>query len=66
MTEPNQRDSGRNAWKDERGQHSLHPAWRAFMRYCAQLQHGDIERLSIQDGVPVFAELTTKKVKFTS
>jgi hypothetical protein len=42
-----------------------HPAWRAFMRYCAELKHGEIERLVIQDGLPVLAELTTRKVKFS-
>ncbi len=44
----------------------LHPAWRTFIRYCLQLKHGEIERLCIQDGVPVLAESITKKVKFTS
>ncbi len=43
----------------------LHPAWRAFIRYCHDLSHGEIERLSIQDGLPVLAETTKKKVKFT-
>lgn len=43
---------------------SLHPAWRAFVRYCAELQHGEIEVLKIQDGLPVLAEITRKKVKF--
>jgi len=43
----------------------LHPAWQAFMRYCEKLQHGEIECLKIQDGLPVLAEVTTKKVKFT-
>jgi len=43
---------------------SHHPAWRAFIRYCAELQHGQIEVLKIQDGVPVLAEITKKKVKF--
>ena len=66
MMEPNRCDSSREAWKNETGHSTVHPAWRAFMRYCAQLQYGEIERLSIQDGVPVFAELTKKKVKFTS
>lgn len=42
----------------------LHPAWRAFIRYCRELRHGEIERLSIQDGLPILAEVTTKKVKF--
>lgn len=45
---------------------ALHPAWRTFIRYCLQLKHGEIERLCIQDGLPVLAETTTKKVKFTS
>ena len=44
--------------------HNLHPAWQAFVRYCEKLQHGDIERLRIQNGLPVLAEVTTKKVKF--
>lgn len=43
---------------------SLHPAWRAFLRYCTELQHGEIEILKIQDGLPVLAEVTRKKVKF--
>jgi hypothetical protein len=45
---------------------TLHPAWRTFIRYCIQLRHGQIERLCIQDGLPVLAEVTTKKVKFTN
>lgn len=43
---------------------SLHPAWQAFIRHCAELEHGEIERLKIQDGLPVLAEVTRKKVKF--
>lgn len=42
----------------------LHPAWRTFLRFCDELQHGEIERLKIQDGLPVLAEVTKKKVKF--
>jgi hypothetical protein len=44
---------------------NLHPAWLAFVRFCAELKYGEIERLSIQDGLPVLAETTKKKVKFT-
>lgn len=44
----------------------LHPAWHAFVRYCADLKHGEIEILKIQDGIPVIAELTRQKVKFTT
>lgn len=43
---------------------SIHPAWREFIRYCRELRFGEIERLIIQDGVPVLAEQTTKKIKF--
>jgi hypothetical protein len=44
---------------------ALSPAWREFIRFCRELRHGEVERLSIQDGSPVLAELTKKKVKFT-
>ncbi len=44
----------------------LHPAWTAFVRYCAEVKYGEIERLSIQDGLPVLAEMTKKKIKFTN
>jgi len=43
---------------------SLHPAWLAFIRYCRGLRHGEIERLKIQDGLPVLAEVVKEKIKF--
>lgn len=43
----------------------LHPAWQEFMKYCRELRHGEIGQLRIQDGLPVMAELVTRKVKFT-
>jgi hypothetical protein len=43
---------------------TVHPSWRAFIRYCAELQHGVIELLKIQDGLPVLAEVVRKKIKF--
>jgi hypothetical protein len=46
------------------GGESLPAAWREFIRYCRDLRFGEIERLSIQDGLPVLAEVTRKKVKF--
>jgi hypothetical protein len=42
----------------------LPPGWRAFIRFCQQLRYGEIERLRIQDGVPVIAETVQKKIKF--
>ena len=43
----------------------LHPLWRHFLSFCEELRHGEIERLKIQDGLPVLAEVTTKKIRFT-
>jgi len=43
---------------------TLHPSWRAFIRYCAELGHGEVELLKIQDGLPVLAEKVKQKVKF--
>jgi len=42
----------------------LHPAWISLIRYCREMGFGEISQLKIQDGVPVMAEETTKKVKF--
>jgi len=43
----------------------LHPAWQRLIDYCMQLGHGEIEKLKIQDGLPMSAEVTTRKVKFS-
>lgn len=43
---------------------SLHPAWLAFINYCKELDHGEIEILKIQNGLPVIGEVVRKKVKF--
>ena len=42
----------------------LSPAWVKFMEFCARLGHGEIEKVKIQDGVPVLAEKVTEKTKF--
>jgi hypothetical protein len=42
----------------------IHPAWLALIRYCSDLQHGEIALLKIQDGLPVLAEVVRKKIKF--
>jgi hypothetical protein len=48
------------------GARVIHPAWLALIDYCSRLQHGDIEKLRIQDGLPVLAEVITRKVKFNN
>jgi hypothetical protein len=40
-------------------------AWQAFIQFCKELHCGEIQQLKIQDGLPVLAEVTKKKVKFT-
>ncbi len=43
---------------------NLHPAWQDFVRFCLELGSGEIEKLEIQDGLPVLAEVGENKVKF--
>ena len=47
------------------GTSRLHPAWEAFIRHCQSLGHGEISTLKIQDGLPVLAEESIRKTKFT-
>ena len=42
----------------------LHPAWVTFIRYCQELGYGEISQLKVQDGIPVMAEETRRKIKF--
>lgn len=39
--------------------------WIEFVKFCMNLRFGRIEKLEIQNGVPVFAEMVTEKVKFS-
>jgi len=43
----------------------VHPAWLALMRHCREIGFGEIERIKIQDGVPVMIETTIKRTKLT-
>jgi hypothetical protein len=43
---------------------NLHPAWQALIRLCRELGHGEIERIKIQDGLPVSAEVIRKKIRW--
>jgi len=42
----------------------LHPAWQAFIEYCCDLDHGEIECIKIQNGLPVSAEVIKKKIRW--
>ena len=39
--------------------------WARLIRFCQELGHGEIEKLKIQDGMPVIADVVREKVKFT-
>ncbi len=43
----------------------LHPAWFLFIKYCEEIGFGEIDRLKIQNGLPMVAEEVRKKVGFT-
>ena len=59
---------GMSSWSDGitngRVTPCIHPAWSALVGCCQELWHGEIECFKIQDGLPVLAEVTKKKVKF--
>jgi hypothetical protein len=44
---------------------SISEEWARLIRFCQQLCHGEIEKLKIQNGVPVIADIVHEKVKFT-
>ena len=53
--------------KNEQGEklaQDIPEPWARLIRFCEQLGHGEIEKLKIQDGVPVIADLVREKVKF--
>jgi hypothetical protein len=54
--------SGDNVRKGGTG---LHPAWVTLIRHCQQMGYGEIERLKIQDGIPVMAEKSIQRLKLT-
>jgi hypothetical protein len=39
--------------------------WIEFIKFCNRVGFGRIERLEIQNGQPLIAEVVTKRVKFT-
>lgn len=43
----------------------IHPVWYSFIKYCESLGYGEIEKLKIQDGLPMLAEEVKKKIKFS-
>ena len=42
----------------------IHPVWYSFIKYCETMKYGEIDKLKIQDGLPMLAEEVKKKIKF--
>ena len=56
--------------KDERTCHNeeivhLHPAWTKLIALCREIGFGELERIKIQNGLPVIADVAKRHVKFT-
>lgn len=45
--------------------HGVPEPWARLIRFCQELGHGEIEKLKIQDGMPIIADVVREKVKFT-
>ena len=43
----------------------VHPAWKALIRHCQAIGHGEIERIKIQNGIPVLIEKSVERIKLT-
>ena len=41
----------------------LHPAWQVLIRYCEKLQFGELEKVSIQNGLPMMVEVVRTKMR---
>ena len=65
MVGPNFEEILRRPKSEVRPNIYVHPAWVRLMQYCAELGHGELEKLKIQDGVPIIADVVREKVKFT-
>ena len=57
-------EGGRRSDSGWKAHEALHPSWIALIRHCRQLGYGTIEKLKIQDGLPVVAEESVKRTKF--
>ena len=46
-------------------QANLHPAWQAMIRFCRDLGYGEIACIKIHEGIPISAEVATKKIRWS-
>mgnify|MGYP001146198934 CR=1 FL=1 len=45
--------------------YGIHPAWVALIRHCHAMGYGEIERIKIQNGIPVLIEKSVERIKLT-
>lgn len=44
----------------------IHNIWFSFIKYCEDLKYGEVEKLKIQDGLPMLAEEVKRKIQFAT
>lgn len=44
----------------------LHPTWEALIRICERLQFGELEKVRIQNGLPMTVEVVRTKIRLGS
>ena len=44
---------------------SIHPNWQAVIRFCKDMGYGEIACLKIHDGLPISAEVVTRKIRWS-
>jgi hypothetical protein len=49
---------------EERRFMPIHPAWYSFIKYCQNMRSGKIEKIKIQNGLPIMAEEVKSEVRF--
>ena len=42
----------------------LHPAWQSIIRFCQEMGYGEIACLKIHGGLPVSADVVTRKIRW--
>lgn len=60
----------KDPWEFQKHQNNLktikvHPHWVTFIHYCRDLNFGEIEKLTIKNGLPLLAEEVKKNIKFS-
>ena len=57
------KDAGRELASETYQLLRVHIAWAKVMELCRDIGYGELERIKIQDGVPVMAEVARRRVK---